>query len=203
MKRINLWALVAISIVISGCDNQAKQSEIEKQRQEDSIRVAENVKKELAEKEAKEKAERERKEAEERAAREATERESKTWSGASSIEELRNKLDGTTWTTDPDAQYGGLMFKFVFSNGTLKRYSAQGRDGHWSSDYLSFNYTMEKKRDSGGNNFVAISFGDGSDIDHAHQTIAFINHCLIAVWFIEGNPAGNLKYGDFKWNDDL
>lgn len=42
MKRIYLMALVAISIVISGCDNQAKQRELEEQRQEDSIRVAED-----------------------------------------------------------------------------------------------------------------------------------------------------------------
>ena len=73
MKKIFLMALTAGILVLSGCDNQAKQREIEKQRQEDSIRVAENVKKELAEKEAKERVEREKKEAEERAAKEAEE----------------------------------------------------------------------------------------------------------------------------------
>ena len=73
MKKLILMALVAISIVISGCDNQAKQRELEKQRHEDSIRVAENVKKELAEKEAKERAEREEQEAKERAEREKQE----------------------------------------------------------------------------------------------------------------------------------
>ena len=101
---------VAFSIAISSCDNQAKQREIEKQRQEDSIRVAENVKKELAEKEAKERAERERQEAEERA-----ERESKTWTGASSVSELRQKLDGTSWETTHDV----LRYKVTFSNGMV------------------------------------------------------------------------------------
>ena len=48
MKKFYLMIFVAFSIAISSCDNQAKQREIEKQRQEDSIRVAENVKKELA-----------------------------------------------------------------------------------------------------------------------------------------------------------
>ena len=52
MKKIYLMVFVAFSIAISSCDNQAKQQEIEKQHQEDSISVAENVKKELAEKEA-------------------------------------------------------------------------------------------------------------------------------------------------------
>ncbi len=113
MKRIYLMALVTILIVISSCNNQAKQQEIEKQRQEDSMRVAENVKKELAEKEAKEKAEREKQEAEERAAREAAERESKTWTGASSESELRQKLNGTSWETTYDV----LRYKVTFSNG--------------------------------------------------------------------------------------
>ncbi len=112
---------VAFSIAISSCDNQAKQREIEKQRQEDSIRVAENVKKELAEKEAKERAERERQEAEERAERERqeaeerAERESKTWTGASSVSELRQKLDGTSWETTHDV----LRYKVTFSNGMV------------------------------------------------------------------------------------
>lgn len=64
MKKIYLMVFVAFSIAISSCDNQAKQQEIEKQHQEDSISVAENVKKELAEKEAKEKAEREKQDTE-------------------------------------------------------------------------------------------------------------------------------------------
>ena len=97
MKRIYLMVFVAFSIAISSCDNQARQREIEKQRQEDSIRVAENVEKELAEKEAKERAEREKQEAEELAARETAERESRTWTGASSVSELRQRLDGTSW----------------------------------------------------------------------------------------------------------
>ena len=156
MKKIYLMVFVAFSIAISSCDNQAKQREIEKQRQEDSIRVAENVEKELAEKEAKERAEREKQEAEELAEKEAkehaerekqeaeelaekeekeraererqeaeeraererqeaeerAERESKTWTGASSVSELRQKLDGTSWETTHDV----LRYKVTFYN---------------------------------------------------------------------------------------
>ena len=113
MKKTFFMVFVAFSVAISSCDNQAKQREIEKQRQEDSIRVAENVKKELAEKEAKERAEREKQEAEERAAREAAERESRTWTGASSESELRQKLNGTSWETTYDV----LRYKLTFSDG--------------------------------------------------------------------------------------
>ena len=56
-KNFKQWSsklLIAgvLLAALCGCNNQAKQQEIEKQRQEDSIRIAENVKKELAEKEA-------------------------------------------------------------------------------------------------------------------------------------------------------
>ncbi len=57
-------------------------------------------------------------EAEERAAREAAEqaeRESKTWTGASSESELRQKLDGTSWETTYDV----LRYKVTFSNGMV------------------------------------------------------------------------------------
>lgn len=43
-------------IIVWGCNNQAKQQELEKQKQEDSIRIAEKVKKELEEQEATEQA---------------------------------------------------------------------------------------------------------------------------------------------------
>lgn len=141
MKKLILMAFVAISIVISGCDNQAKQRELEKQRHEDSIRVAENVKKELAEKEAKERAEREEQEAKERAerekqeAQERAEREAKTWTGASSESELRQKLNGTSWYINQR----GLKRKLVFSNGTLTMYSSSDGDfdseGHYYNSY--------------------------------------------------------------------
>lgn len=78
VKKVTILfvGLFSLAFVLS-CDNQAKQKELEKQRQEDSIRVAENVKKELAEKEAKERAEREKQEAAERAEREKQEAEEK------------------------------------------------------------------------------------------------------------------------------
>lgn len=66
-------ALFAASLLVAGCNNQSKRQEIEKHRQEDSIRIAENVKKELAGKEAQERAVREKREAQEYAKREKRE----------------------------------------------------------------------------------------------------------------------------------
>lgn len=100
MKKIYLMVFVAFSIAISSCDNQAKQREIEKQRQEDSIRVAEIVKKELAES-----AEREKQEAEERTEKEAAERaerETITDNGSNNISEGCSEYIGKFRINGPD-----------------------------------------------------------------------------------------------------
>ena len=190
MKRIYLMALVAISIVISGCDNQAKQRELEEQRQEDSIRVAENVKKELAEKEAKEKAEREKREAEERAERERqeaeerAEREAKTWTGASSVSELRQKLDGTSWYINQR----GLKRKLVFSNGTLTMYSSL--DGNFNSSDGHYYNSYEIKSKEG---YLFVFFGfDEEHMGDRDFGICFTDSKAIFTQF--GKPIGELSF---------
>ena len=192
-------ALVAISIVISGCDNQAKQREIEKQRQEDSIRVAENVKKELAEKEAKERAEREKREAEERAAREAAEREkreaeeraareaaereSKTWTGASSVSELRQKLEGTSWYINQE----GLKRKLVFSDGAITMYTSL--DGDFDNEGHYYNsYEIKSKE---GYLFVFFGF-DEEHMGDRDFGICFTDSKAIFTQF--GKPIGQLTF---------
>ena len=183
MKKIYLMVFVAFSIAISSCDNQAKQREIEKQRQEDSIRVAENVKKELAEKEAKEKAEREKQEEEERAAREAAERESKTWTGASSVSELRQKLEGTSWFINQK----GLKRKLVFSNETLTMYSSL--DGDFDSEGHYYNsYEIKSKE---GHLFVFFGF-DEEHIGDRDFGICFTDSKAIFTQF--GKPIGELSF---------
>lgn len=171
MKKFILMALVAISIVISGCDNQTKQREIEKQRQEDSIRVAENVKKELAEKEAKE-----------RAAREEAEREAKTWTGASSESELRNKLMGTSWETTYDV----LRYKVSFSNNEVNLLitDRDGRYGYKDNKTYDNYKTMSK----GAN--IVVGFGDEENSE-TYQ-IGFVDSR--AILFINGNQLGELNY---------
>lgn len=200
MKKFYLMTLVAISIVISGCDNQAKQREIEKQRQEDSIRVAENVKKELAEKEAKERAEREKKEAEERAerekkeaeeraerekqeAQELAEREARTWTGANSVSELRQKLDGTSWYINQK----GLKRKIVFSHGSVTMYTSMNddfnEDGH---KYDSF----EAKSQDG---VIVVFFGGSEEhIGDRSFSIGFTDRKAILFQF--DKPIGELTF---------
>ena len=202
MKRIYLMVFVAFSIAISSCDNQARQREIEKQRQEDSIRVAENVEKELAEKEAKERAEREKQEAEELAekeakehaerekqeaeelaARETAERESRTWTGASSVSELRQKLDGTSWFINQK----GLKRKLVFSNETLTMYSSL--DGDFDSEGHYYNsYEIKSKE---GHLFVFFGF-DEEHIGDRDFGICFTDSKAIFTQF--GKPIGELSF---------
>jgi outer membrane murein-binding lipoprotein Lpp len=189
MKRIYLMALVAISIVISGCDNQAKQRELEEQRHEDSIRVAENVKKELAEKEAKERAEREEQEAKERAerekqeAQERAEREAKTWTGASSESELRQKLNGTSWYINQ----GGLKRKLVFSNGTLTMYSSTYEDVDSEGHYYN-SYEIKSKE-----GYLFVFFG----LDEEHMGDRDFGICFTdskAIFTQFGKPIGQLTF---------
>lgn len=183
MKRIYLMALVTNLIVISSCNNQAKQQEIEKQRQEDSMRVAENVKKELAEKEAKEKAEREKQEAEERAAREAAERESKTWTGASSESELRQKLEGTSWYINQE----GLKRKLVFSDGAITMYTSL--DGDFDNEGHYYNsYEIKSKE---GYLFVFFGF-DEEHMGDRDFGICFTDSKAIFTQF--GKPIGQLTF---------
>ena len=197
MKKIYLMVFVAFSIAISSCDNQAKQREIEKQRQEDSIRVAVNVKKELAEKEAKERAEREKQEAEERAEREKqeaeertareaaeqAERESKTWTGASSESELRQKLNGTSWYINQK----GLKRKLVFSNTGLTMYSSLD----WDVDNEGHYYNSYEIKSKEGLLFVFFGFNEERMGDRDFG-ICFTDSKAIFTQF--GKPIGELSF---------
>lgn len=128
------------------------------------------------------------------------------WTGASSLEELRNKIVGTTWTCqNTGSNYNGLIYKFEFSDGVLKKYSTMKKNGAWSNAPITYSYSIEQKRDSGGHNYISISFGDDSDLDHARQFIAFIDKCTVAVWGYSGGTKMPLPltYGDYEWNDEL
>ena len=206
-QRFLITVLFVTSFSFIGCNNQAKQQELEKQRQEDSIRVAEKVKKELAEQEAAERAEREKQEAAERAERERqeaaerAEREARTWTGASSIEELRSKLEGTCWHMNDR----GLIRKFQFTNGGIKYYTALAKRGQWDeAPHYYSSYDVNIRRDTGGENFVAVTFGDeNEDVEYRDFTISFARKCMIVVLFHFGRPVGALEYGDFNWSDEL
>ena len=187
MKKIYLMVFVAFSIAISSCDNQAKHREIEKQRQEDSIRVAENVKKELAEKEAKEKAEREKREAEERAERERqeaeerAERESRTWTGASSESELRQKLDGTSWYIN----WKGLKHKFVFSDGAITLYTSL--DGEFDNEGKYYDSYLVKSKGE----YLVVGFGDEKKYLDNYQIVFTDSRVILGM---HGKPIGDLTF---------
>ena len=187
MKKIYLMVFVAFSVAISSCDNQAKQRELEKQRQEDSIRVAENVKKELAEKEAKERAEREKQEAEERAAREEAERaeraerEAKTWTGASSESELRQKLNGTSWFIN----WKGLIQKFVFSDGAVTRYTSI--NGEFDNEGEHYDSYLVKSKDGS----IAIGFGNEEKYLDNYQIVFTGSRAFLGM---HGKPIGELTF---------
>ena len=192
-KRFLITSLFVASFCIFGCNNQAKQQELEKQRQEDSIRVAEKVKKELAEKEA---AERERQEAAER-----VERESRTWTGASSVDELKRKLIGTTWHCR--LKEYSYIWKFVFSENSVKRFGADPRDGKWEDEYDTYSYSFNIVRDEDGKNQVIITLSNSSKQENSSwENIAFCNKCTEA-YYVYGKTILPMIFGDFTWDDEL
>lgn len=179
LKALLISSLAVCSLIFTGCKEKESDKEISvSEEQIDSVTVEKEEKKEAP---------------------------SNTWTGAESLEELKTKLNGTTWHSQPNKRYDGIMYKFVFDNGRIKRYSALAKDGKWSNDVVSFSsYKVEQKRDSGGENFIQVSFGDlESDLAHAPQQIAFIDKCKTVAWFINGNLAGMLTFGDYTWSDNL
>ncbi len=157
----------------------------------------ERAEREAAEREAAERAERERAECE----------AANIWTGASSIEELEQKIEGTTWSTDPVKGADGLIFKFVFSNGTLKKYVTRPSRGEWTDEPEIFTYKIEKRRDGLGKMFAAICFGEGlgdGNLSRMVQHIIFTGkNCTEPVWCMYDKPVAALNFGDYKWDDEL
>ena len=135
---------------------------------------------------------------------ETTEREvttsTNTWTGASSMDELKQKLDGTYWHLNDR----GMMRKFHFANGGVTMYSGLANRGQWTDQHSYSSYDVKMHRDTDGNNFVAVSFGgEDEKVEHRGFSMAFAKKCMIVVLFQFGNPVGQLKYGDYNWSDEL
>lgn len=117
---------------------------------------------------------------------------SSAWGGASSVDELKAKIEGTAWLCKAN---DGLKFRFEFNNGRIKKYSEQKDDGGSHTEYVEYpDYTIVQKNTTDGQQYLLVSFGDGSDIDHAHQQIIFINQGRFVSWLIEGQPVGQLYF---------
>lgn len=201
MKKLIVFICALITICSCGPSKEEKEKqakeekariEVLAQHKADSIAKAEYEKRMIEEKQRAQQEEERSKAAE----------ETKHWTGANSLEELKKKIVGTVWTC---RYYGELIHKFEFSDGVLKKYSTKKKYGSWTNAPLAFSYSVSQKRDTDGNSFIAISFGDDSDLDHARQYILLLAHCTTAVWGYYGASKGpvSLTFGDFDWNDEL
>ncbi len=123
-----------------------------------------------------------------------------TWTGASSIEELKQKLNGTYWHLNDR----GMMRKFHFSNGGVTMYTGLANHGEWTDQHSYSSYEVKMHRDTDGNNFLAVSFGDENEsMEYREYSMAFAKKCMVIVLFQFGEPIGQLKYGDYNWSDEL
>ena len=150
-------ALMAISVGISSCGNQAKQQENEKQLQQDGIRVEAAVQ---------------------------NNHESRTWTGASSVSELRQKLDGTSWYINEK----GLKRKFAFSNGSVTMYTSM--DGNFDENDGHYYNSYEAK--SQGQFFVVFFGGSEKHMEYRSFSIGFAQDKAILFQF--DKPIGELTF---------
>lgn len=133
----------------------------------------------------------------------------KTWTGASSVDELKTKLVGTIWHCKMSPQYGGYIIKFVFSENSVKKYTADPQEGKWHDGYETFSYSINVERDHDGKNQVMVLLTNDDNRQKGHlEGIAFYDKCTTVVYGLGTNVGGwrtaqNMTYGDFEWSDEL
>lgn len=122
----------------------------------------------------------------------------KNWTGASSIDELRQKLDGTYW----HGQAKGILHQFHFINGKIYYKTAIG--GTWSEEYVYNTYEIKFHR-TNTMNFLAVEFGNegGERMMYRERTLAFANKCMTVIQFQFGNPVCQMEYGEHILSDEL
>ena len=132
-----------------------------------------------------------------------------TWTGASSVDELKRKIVGTTWHCKMPREYGGFILKFVFSEGSVKKYTADPHEGKWEDGYITYSYSVEVVRDNNGNNQVVVSLSNSTNREKGfREDIAFFNKCTKVVYF-RGTDIGGIgnaqpmEFGDFTWSNEL
>lgn len=136
---------------------------------------------------------------------------SDTWTGASSEEELRRKLDGTYWHSDPSASRKERLFiyEFHFFNGKISiktfmnaKANARQTDKRWIEDEEFIYPSYEIKYHSRGD-FLSVDFGNEEDLklEYRSFSIAFMENCRIATLFQFSEPDGMLKFGRFNPNN--
>ena len=134
-----------------------------------------------------------------------------TWTGASSVEELRQKLDGTYWHTDPSATKKDRLFIYElhFSNGkiSMKTYTnakanERPTDKKWVGGDDEFVYPSYKINYHSRGDFISVYFGQEEDLklEYRSFSICFMENCRIATLFHFGEPDGLLKFGRFNPN---
>lgn len=137
---------------------------------------------------------------------------SNTWTGASSEEELRQKLDGTYWHTDPSAtkKDRAFIYELHFFNGkvSMKTYMnakviERPTDKKWIGGDDEFVYPSYEIKYHSRGNFISVDFGQDEDLKLAYRSfsIAFMENSRIATLFQFGEPDGLLKFGRFNPNN--
>jgi LysM repeat protein len=119
----------------------------------------------------------------------------RTWTGATSIAELKKKLPGTSWYINVE----GLLYEFEFSSTTVKVYSTILRNSNGrNEDYISSPYSIGQSRDGQGNAYASVSFTILTNKIDAG--FGMWNHCSDVSFFIGPTNCGEVTYGRYEWS---
>lgn len=123
---------------------------------------------------------------------------SDSWTGASSVEELRQKIEGTYWYGKNDL----FIYQLHFYNGKISMKVAQG--GHWGDEYIYTGYNVIRHSTNNGD-YLELRFevDENEKLEHRGFSISFVKKCMIVTLHQFGDPECLLHYGKYEINYDL
>lgn len=127
-----------------------------------------------------------------------SERSSDTWPGASSVEELRQKIEGTYWHGKNDL----FIYQLHFYDGKISMKVAQR--GHWGDEYVYTGYDVIRHSTNNGD-FLELKFevDENEKLENRGFSISFVKKCMIVTLHQFGDPECLLHYGKYEINHDL
>ena len=128
--------------------------------------------------------------------------ENRKWTGATSINELENKIKGTWWNYVGDSY--GIAYKFHFdSNGKVTIYKGSSRNGEWLSE-KTFPYKVKQMRMNNGNAFASVQIQDDEkEMKYSGFALNFTNHGMRVILTQFGSEIGQLRYGNYQFKDGI
>lgn len=113
-----------------------------------------------------------------------------------SVEQLKNRLDGTIWTCRPAGQQ---WYRLVFSNGKVTLYYASPSLGQWAGGDETHVYNCEIKEGHSsydGEKYIAAALVKD---DHTWGGLMFFKNGDVEFTWLNGQQGGPAECKDYNW----